>query len=258
MARNQEKANLFLNRIVNSRADELRAQEERRPWRADEVKDIDSCEVRLCMPVVCARLYLYLYSYLFCICICICICIISLCNHTHIRTRLQKWRRQVLNEITKLVGEIQNGSMGEHLIRDINDKINKRLNERHHWEKQIAKLGGNDYGRLRKMKQTRSGGWKGKKGGREQQMDADGNAALCVDGYFYFGRCTECGLPEYDRVWNVMDDICDHLSISQALPRSSRACGSCWPRCPHRSAEPTAKSCTAQWTWNTMVRACVV
>ncbi len=32
--------------------------------------------------------------------------------------------------------------MGEHVIRDINDQINKRIAEKHRWEKRIVELGG--------------------------------------------------------------------------------------------------------------------
>lgn len=97
----------------------------------------------------------------------------SLCS-----TCVRRWRRQVIKEIARGVAEIQNGtagtarrtghhrwariprarvvsltcfslrllgSLGEHKIRDLNDKINKLLREKRHWERQIKSLGGPDY-----------------------------------------------------------------------------------------------------------------
>ena len=56
-----------------------------------------------------------------------------------------KWRQEILREIGKLVMEIQNEGLGEHRLRDMNDQINKLTREKHHWEKQIIKLGGPNY-----------------------------------------------------------------------------------------------------------------
>ncbi len=35
--------------------------------------------------------------------------------------------------------------MGEYAVRDLNDKINKLLREKGHWERQIKSLGGANY-----------------------------------------------------------------------------------------------------------------
>ena len=56
-----------------------------------------------------------------------------------------KWRQEILREVGKLVMEIQNAGLGEHRLRDMNDQINKLTREKHHWEKQIIKLGGPNY-----------------------------------------------------------------------------------------------------------------
>jgi pre-mRNA-splicing factor ISY1 len=58
----------------------------------------------------------------------------------------EKWRRQIVREITKKVAAIQNAGLGEHRIRDINDQINKLMREKGHWQKRIRELGGADYG----------------------------------------------------------------------------------------------------------------
>ena len=39
----------------------------------------------------------------------------------------EKWRRQVVGEISRAVGKIQDGSLGEARIRELNDEINKLL-----------------------------------------------------------------------------------------------------------------------------------
>lgn len=76
----------------------------------------------------------------------------------------EKWRREMVREIGMMVRKIQNGarslrlaplcrspprpaaaSLGEHVIRDMNDEINKKLRIKQHWEKQIMALGGPNY-----------------------------------------------------------------------------------------------------------------
>jgi pre-mRNA-splicing factor ISY1 len=86
----------------------------------------------------------------------------------------QKWRNSIIRSITKKVSIIQNGSLGEHKIRDLNDHINKLLREKRHWERQIKLLGGPDYERE-----------------APRVTDADGNRAMGTGGYFYFGAARE-------------------------------------------------------------------
>ena len=56
-----------------------------------------------------------------------------------------KWRSQILREIGGKVMEIQNSSLEEARIRELNDEINKIMRVKHAWEKQILKLGGPNY-----------------------------------------------------------------------------------------------------------------
>lgn len=56
-----------------------------------------------------------------------------------------KWRQQIMREISLKVSEIQNEGLGEHRLRDLNDEINKLLRERIHWERRIVELGGPNY-----------------------------------------------------------------------------------------------------------------
>jgi len=85
-----------------------------------------------------------------------------------------KWRQQILKEISKKVMEIQNAALGEHKIRDLNDEINKLIREKGHWEKQIVKLGGPDYAKV-----------------GAKVTDTDGNEVATATGrgagYKYFG-----------------------------------------------------------------------
>jgi len=57
----------------------------------------------------------------------------------------EKWRMQILRDIGKKVMDIQNESLGEQRIRDLNDDINKLLREKGHWERRIMELGGPNY-----------------------------------------------------------------------------------------------------------------
>ena len=50
------------------------------------------------------------------------------------------WRNQVIKEIAKKVGDIQNASLGEALIRDLNDEINSLFEEKAQWEAKIKKI----------------------------------------------------------------------------------------------------------------------
>ncbi|CAI0453200.1 unnamed protein product [Linum tenue] len=56
-----------------------------------------------------------------------------------------KWRQQIMREIGRKVAEIQNEGLGEHLLRDLNDEINKLIREKSHWERRIVELGGANY-----------------------------------------------------------------------------------------------------------------
>mmetsp|Transcript_5455 Transcript_5455/g.13291 ORF Transcript_5455/g.13291 Transcript_5455/m.13291 type:complete len:254 (-) Transcript_5455:212-973(-) len=82
----------------------------------------------------------------------------------------ERWRRSIVREISKHVTEIQNGSLGEHRVRDLNDHINKQLRVKHHWEKQIKMLGGPDYTR-----------------GVPDIRDGRQGRPIGSNGYFYFG-----------------------------------------------------------------------
>ncbi|XP_049852192.1 pre-mRNA-splicing factor ISY1 homolog [Schistocerca gregaria] len=57
----------------------------------------------------------------------------------------EKWRAQILREISTNITNIQNDALDEYRIKDINDQINKLIREKYHWECRIKELGGPDY-----------------------------------------------------------------------------------------------------------------
>lgn len=86
----------------------------------------------------------------------------------------EKWRSQVLKEISRKVTKIQDPALSDFQIRDLNDEINKLMREKHMWEHQIRGLGGPNYMR----------------GGRvvdEEGREVPGGGK----GYRYFGRARE-------------------------------------------------------------------
>ncbi|KAL1957704.1 hypothetical protein VTO42DRAFT_5547 [Malbranchea cinnamomea] len=87
----------------------------------------------------------------------------------------EKWRGQVLKEISRKVSRIQDQSLSDYQIRDLNDEINKLMREKYMWEVQIRNLGGPNY--------TRGGGRVYDEEGRE--IPGGGK------GYRYFGRARE-------------------------------------------------------------------
>ncbi|KAK3310821.1 Isy1-like splicing factor [Chaetomium strumarium] len=87
----------------------------------------------------------------------------------------EKWRGQVLKEISRKVSRIQDPALSDYEIRDLNDEINKLMREKHMWEVQIRNLGGPNY--------MRAGGKVYDEAGREIQGGGKG--------YRYFGRAKE-------------------------------------------------------------------
>lgn len=86
----------------------------------------------------------------------------------------ERWRRQVIGEISRKVAEIQNAGLGEPRVRELNDEINKLMREKHMWEKQIMTLGGADYTLI-----------------SAKQLDGDGKELPGGGGYKYFGAAKD-------------------------------------------------------------------
>ncbi|KAM9813403.1 pre-mRNA-splicing factor ISY1 homolog [Neosynchiropus ocellatus] len=88
--------------------------------------------------------------------------------------KADKWRRQIISEISKKVAQIQNAGLGEFKIRDLNDEINKLLREKRHWEIRIRELGGRDYLRY-----------------GPRMLDHEGKEVPGNRGYRYFGAARD-------------------------------------------------------------------
>ncbi|KAF9108909.1 NineTeen Complex (NTC) component [Mortierella sp. AM989] len=86
----------------------------------------------------------------------------------------EKWRRNVIGDISKKVSKIQDSSLSDFQIRDLNDEINKLMREKYRWEQQIKDLGGVDY-RITGPK----------------TLDSQGKEVPGARGYKYFGRAKE-------------------------------------------------------------------
>lgn len=88
--------------------------------------------------------------------------------------KAEKWRRQIISEVSKKVAQIQNAGLGEFKIRDLNDEINKLLREKGHWEVRIKELGGPDYART-----------------GPRMLDHEGKEVPGNRGYKYFGAARD-------------------------------------------------------------------
>lgn len=88
--------------------------------------------------------------------------------------KAEKWRRQIIGEISRKVSQIQNAGLGEFKIRDLNDEINKLLREKGHWETRIVELGGPDYQKV-----------------GPKMLDSEGKEVPGNRGYKYFGAAKD-------------------------------------------------------------------
>ncbi|KAJ9057309.1 NineTeen Complex (NTC) component [Entomophthora muscae] len=103
----------------------------------------------------------------------------------------EKWRHQVIREISKKVTQIQDTGLTDFQVRDLNDTINKQLREKRRWEDQIKYLGGPDY--------KRSG---------PKMLDREGKEAPGAQGYRYFGRAKDLpGVRELFATTVVTPDV---------------------------------------------------
>lgn len=103
----------------------------------------------------------------------------------------EKWRGEVLREISRKVSKIQDFGLTDYEVRDLNDEINKLLREKYHWENQILALGGANYKR-----------------GVPSMLDDSGREVRGTRGYKYFGRAKDLpGVKElFERAAQEQDD----------------------------------------------------
>lgn len=86
----------------------------------------------------------------------------------------ERWRGEVIREISRKVSKIQDFGLTDYEVRDLNDEINKLLREKGHWENQILSLGGANYKR-----------------GISSMLGGDAGASAGKGGYKYFGRAKD-------------------------------------------------------------------
>ncbi|KAJ3180442.1 NineTeen Complex (NTC) component [Geranomyces variabilis] len=86
----------------------------------------------------------------------------------------EKWRRQLIGDVSKKVSKIQDSGLTEYQVRDLNDEINKLLREKRHWENRIRELGGPDYRKV-----------------GTKMIDSEGKEVPGGRGYKYFGRARD-------------------------------------------------------------------
>ncbi|ORZ39315.1 hypothetical protein BCR44DRAFT_110540, partial [Catenaria anguillulae PL171] len=107
--------------------------------------------------------------------------------HTKMATTVQdgeRWRSQVVREITRKVSRLHDPGLTDSQIRELNDDVNKLFKEKWMWEKRIHELGGPDWTRVRSA------------------SDNQGKEVFGVKGYKYFGRAKE--LPEVKDFFDKM------------------------------------------------------
>lgn len=112
----------------------------------------------------------------------------------------EKFRREILQNITKKISLIQNASLGEHRVRELNDEINKHMRQKHYWEIRIRELGGSDY-----------------KGGRKQFYDIEGKELPGAPGYRYYGVAKD--LPGVRELFAEFDDVADKKKMQRQRNR---------------------------------------
>lgn len=94
----------------------------------------------------------------------------------------EKWRGQVLKDISRKVSRIHESALSDFQVRDLNDEINKLMREKYMWEVQIRNLGGPNYMR---------GGGGGGAGARMYDEQGREVPGVGNKGYKYFGRARE-------------------------------------------------------------------
>ncbi|KAF2481656.1 Isy1-like splicing factor [Neohortaea acidophila] len=98
----------------------------------------------------------------------------AISQQDHIPT-CERWRGQVLKEISRKITKIQDPALSDYQIRDVNDELNKLFREKWQWEMRIKDLGGPNYMRAA-----------GRVTDEEGRVIEGGGK-----GYRYFGRARE-------------------------------------------------------------------
>jgi pre-mRNA-splicing factor ISY1 len=97
----------------------------------------------------------------------------------------EKWRAQVVREISRKVTKINDSALSEPQIRDLNDEINKLMKEKFVWELHLKDLGGANYLRF-----------------GTRMFDEQGRELPTTRGYKYYGRARE--LPGVKELFDAL------------------------------------------------------
>lgn len=57
----------------------------------------------------------------------------------------EKYRGQILRDVSRKITKIQDESLSDYQVRDLNDEINKLMKEKWSWERRIRELGGPNF-----------------------------------------------------------------------------------------------------------------
>lgn len=117
----------------------------------------------------------------------------------------ERWRGQIVKEISRKVSRIQELSLSDYQIRDLNDDLNRLFKEKWQWELRIRQLGGPNY--------MRGGGG---------VVDEDGvEIPGGGKGYRYFGRARE--LPGVKELFEAAKRPKDEEKVATRADLSAKA-----------------------------------
>mmetsp|Transcript_27692 Transcript_27692/g.60976 ORF Transcript_27692/g.60976 Transcript_27692/m.60976 type:complete len:269 (+) Transcript_27692:118-924(+) len=120
------------------------------------------------------------------------------------------YRTQMNREITGMIEKIQNPALGEHTIRDLNDEINQKFREKHHWNKRIFQLsnGTVDYNKRERAAQIEEGD--------VQFLTLTNNGKRQGPTYRYFGAAKE--LPGVKELLEKQQEKMRVMSLKKRSP----------------------------------------
>ena len=113
----------------------------------------------------------------------------------------ERYRNQIIHEISTKISQIQNPALPEHTIRELNDSINKLQREKFHYNKRIFQLGGLDYNMIEKKRQI-------------EQLGIDDTVASSSSYYKYYGVAKD--LP------GVKEHLAKEAAQRKKMKRSDR------------------------------------
>lgn len=110
----------------------------------------------------------------------------------------EKWRNQVVKELNRKIEKINDATLTDFQIRDLNDEINKIQKEKHMWEIQLKNIGGTNYVRF-----------------QGNVTDSEGRVIGSHKGYKYYGRAKE--LPGIKELFSELAAPQKHKKTKQEL-----------------------------------------